>query len=129
MVAEVARRRPLTLNQLLNINLFGRTYTFRTDAVGPQADAVAALLAGEVGRITTGQSSQAVEMSKLTVLMLAALNFANENYELKSDRVDLQRQLTRRMRRLIQTLDNGLSGLAKAGGAIDGNGSSPCEAS
>ncbi|MDD2604093.1 MAG: cell division protein ZapA [Desulfobacterales bacterium] len=100
------------MNQLLHIDLFGRTYTFKTDAVGPQAEAVAASLASEVGRITSTQSGQIAETSKLTVMMLAALNIANENYELKSDRTTVQHQLRRRTNRLIQTLDNALSGLA-----------------
>jgi cell division protein ZapA (FtsZ GTPase activity inhibitor) len=120
---------PLPLNQLLNINLFGRTYTFKTDAVPPQIEAVVASLTGEVGRIAAAQSGQATEMSKLTILMQAALNLANENYELRVDRADVQHQLARRTTRLIQTLDNALSGLANARGSGSGSGSSPCIAS
>jgi cell division protein ZapA (FtsZ GTPase activity inhibitor) len=117
------------LNQLLNINLFGRTYTFKTDAVGPQAEAVAASLAGEVGRISATQTGQSTEMSKLTVMMMAALNFANEIYEMKSDQADIENQMARRTIRLIQTLDNALAGLANASSSGNGKGSSPYQAS
>jgi len=116
------------LDQLLHIDLFGRTYTFKTDAVGHQAEAVAATLAGEVGRIAAGHAGQISEMSKLTVMMLAALNFANENYELKSDREALQQQLNRRTTRLIQTLDNALAGLADARASGNDKGARPCAA-
>jgi cell division protein ZapA (FtsZ GTPase activity inhibitor) len=122
-------KEPLRLNQLLNINLFGQTYTFRTDAVGPQAEAVAASLTGEVSRIAATQPGQAMEMSKLTILILAALNFANENYEMKSDRAEIQRQMTHRTSRLIHTLDHALAGLANARCSGSGKGSSPCPAS
>jgi cell division protein ZapA (FtsZ GTPase activity inhibitor) len=117
------------VDQLLHIDLFGRTYTFKTDAVGPQAEAVAASLAGEVGRIAAAQPGQISEMSKLTVMMLAALNFANENYVLKSDREAFQHQLNRRTTRLIQTLDNALAGFADARASGNGKGPRPCVAS
>ncbi len=113
------------MDQLLHIDLFGRTYTFKTDAVSPQAEAVAASLAREVGRIAGTQSGQITEMSKLTVMMLAALNFANENYELKSGRAAFQHQVSRRTTRLIQTLDSALSGLANARASGSGKGASP----
>ncbi len=100
------------MDQLLNINLFGRTYTFKTDDMGPRAEAVAASLTNEVNRLAESQSGQFLEMPKLTLLLLAALNFANESYELKSDKVNLERQLTRKTTRLIQTLDDALAGLA-----------------
>ena len=113
------------MDQLLHIDLFGRTYTFKTDAVSPQAEAVAASLAGEVGRLAAAQPGQISEVSKLTVMMLAALNFANENYELKSERTAFQHQLNRRTTRLIQTLDNALAGLADARAIAGGKVSSP----
>lgn len=113
------------MDQLLHIDLFGRTYTFKTDAVSPQAEAVAASLAGEVGRLAAARPGQISEVSKLTVMMLAALNFANENYELKSDRSAFEHQLSRRTTRLIQTLDKALAGLTNARAGAGGKGSSP----
>lgn len=101
------------MDELLNIQLFGQTYTFKADSPGAQAEAVALALRREVERIAGDVPGS--EMNKLTIMILAALNFANENYELKNDRADADAQLTHRTRQLIQVLDQALSGLHRRG--------------
>ena len=99
------------MDQLLHIHVFGQTFTFKTDSSGEQAEAVAAALEGEVERIAADRPAPGSEMTKLTVLILAALNLANENYELKTDREHSVQRLTRRTTRLIQSIESGLAGL------------------
>lgn len=101
------------MDQLLKISLFGQTYTFKTDTTDAQAEAVAVALTEEVERLSGGQAGAVTEMSKLTLMILAALNFANENYELRAAQGVGQKNLSQRAARLVQILDGAL---AKRGG-------------
>ena len=96
------------MDQLLKIDIFGQTFRFRTETAKAQAEAVAAALMEEVERIAADQTGQVLEMNKLTILILAALNLANENYELKAQWADRQQQAVHRTTRLIRMLDNAL---------------------
>ena len=60
----------------------------------------------EVTRIEDQQSNQSSNMSKLTILMLAALNIANDHLELKRNHSKLLYDVTDRTANLIQSLDN-----------------------
>ena len=70
------------------------------------AKEVADLLVKEVTRVEDQQSNQSSNMSKLTILMLAALNIANEHIELKRDHSKLLEDVSNRTANLIRTLDN-----------------------
>jgi len=95
----------LVVDEIFTIELFGQTHTFKADAEVAEADAVAELLVKEVCRIEDQQANQSSNMSKLTILMLAALNIANENIELKSNHARLLHDITDRTTNLIHTLD------------------------
>ena len=103
------------MDQLLKIHLFGQAYTFRTDTSATQAEAVAALLMDEVERIAAGSGGTGSEMNKLTLMILAALNFANENYELKLNRDSGEQGLTQRASRIVRVLDSALERLGRGG--------------
>jgi cell division protein ZapA (FtsZ GTPase activity inhibitor) len=94
------------LDDIFTIELFGQTHTFKADSEVTQAKAVADLLVKEVGRIEDQQANQSSNMSKLTILMLAALNIANENIELKNNHAKFLHDVADRTTNLIQTLDN-----------------------
>jgi len=64
------------------------------------------LLVEEVARVENQQSGQLPNISKLAILMLAALNIANEHMELKRNYTELLRDVTTRSTKLIHTLDN-----------------------
>ena len=83
-----------------------RAHTFKANSEVTKAKAVADLLVKEVCRIEDQQANQSSNMSKLTILMLAALNIANENIEMKSDHAKLLHDITDRTTNLIHTLDN-----------------------
>ena len=94
------------MEQFVTIELFGQTHTFKANSEVTKAKEVADLLVKEVTRIEDQQSNQSSNMSKLTILMLAALNIANEHMELKRNHSKLLQDVTDRTTDLIYTLDN-----------------------
>ena len=96
------------MDDIVTIELFGQTHTFKANSEVTKAKEVADLLAQEVSRIEDQQANQSSNMSKLTILMLAALNIANENMELKRNHSKLLHEVTERTTNLIHTLDNSI---------------------
>jgi cell division protein ZapA (FtsZ GTPase activity inhibitor) len=94
------------MDEIFTIELFGQTHTFKANSEVTKAKAVADLLVEEVGKIEDQQANQSSNMSKLTILMLAALNIANDNIVLKTNHAKLLHDITDRTTDLIHTLDN-----------------------
>ena len=94
------------MEEIVTIELFGQTHTFKADSEVTKAKEVADLLVNEVSRIEDQQPNQSSNMSKLTILMLAALNIANEHLELKRDHSKLLHDVTDRTASLIESLEN-----------------------
>ena len=94
------------MEEIVTIELFGQTHTFKADPEVTKAKEVADLLVKEVDRIEGQQLDQSSNMSKMTILMLAALNIANEHMELKRNHSKLLHDVTDRTANLIHTLDN-----------------------
>ena len=94
------------MEEIVTIELFGQTHTFKADSEVTMAKEVADLLVNEVSRIEDQQSNQSSNMSKLTILMLAALNIANDHLELKRDHSKLLHDVTDRTASLIHSLEN-----------------------
>ena len=94
------------MDEIFTIELFGQTHTFKANSEVTKAKAVADLLVKEVGRVEDQQANQSSNMSRLTILMLAALNIANDNIVLKSNHAKLLHDITDRTTELIHTLDN-----------------------
>jgi len=93
------------LEQIVTIELFGQTHNFKANSEVTKAKEVADLLVQEVTRVEDQQSNQSSNMSKLTILMLAALNIANEHMELKRNHFKLLHDIANRTANLIHTLD------------------------
>ena len=94
------------MDQIVTIELFGQTHTFKANSDVNQAEEVADFLVREVNRVEGQQTDQSPNMSKLTILMLAALNIANEHMELKRNHLKLLDDVSSRTANLIRTLDN-----------------------
>jgi hypothetical protein len=69
------------------------------------AKEVANLLVKEVDNVQSQQPNQSANMTNLTVLMLAALNIAHENMELKGNHLKVIEDISRRSAGLIRRLD------------------------
>ena len=95
------------MEQLVTIELFGQPYTFKSDSEFGTAKRIADTLVREVAKIEDQQSIQALNMTKLTVMILAALNIANENHELKMKYSDVLENISERSTKLIRLLDAG----------------------
>jgi cell division protein ZapA (FtsZ GTPase activity inhibitor) len=73
------------LEQLLTINLFGQPYTFKAETESGQPDEVANCLMDEVRKVESHQSGPHGELSKFKMLLVAALNIADEHVKLKNE--------------------------------------------
>ena len=93
------------MEKTVTIELFGQPHTFKANSEVTKEQEVADLLVKEVARVENQQSEQSSNISKLAILMLAALNIANENMELKRNYSEFLRDVTNRTSKLIQTLD------------------------
>jgi cell division protein ZapA (FtsZ GTPase activity inhibitor) len=93
------------LEKTVTIELFGQPHTFKANSEVTKEKEVADLLVKEVARVQNQQSGQSSHISKLAILMLAALNIANENMELKRNYSKFLRDVTSRTAKLIHTLD------------------------
>ncbi|MFC1811799.1 cell division protein ZapA [Thermodesulfobacteriota bacterium] len=93
------------MEQLVKIELFGQQYTFKAEEEVSRAKEVADLLAAEVSRIESQQSSSSSSANKLTVLIIAALNIANENIKLKRNYSNFLQNISNRSIGLIRVLD------------------------
>ena len=93
------------MEQLVKIELFGQPYTFKAESEVKNAEKVADYLVKEVSKVTAQQSRQSTNINKLAVMILTALNIANENMELKREQSNLLRDITKRSANLIRNLD------------------------
>jgi cell division protein ZapA (FtsZ GTPase activity inhibitor) len=94
------------LGKTVTIELFGQPHTFKANSEVAKEKEVADFLVREVTRVETQQSGQSSNISKLAILMLAALNISNEHMELKRNYSKLLQDITNRTSKLIYTLDN-----------------------
>ena len=92
------------MEQLVTIELFGQPYTFKTESDIADAKEVADYLVKEVTRFETQHSSKSSD-NKFGTLILAALNIANENIELKKKHSDLLIDISKQSANLIRALD------------------------
>lgn len=93
------------MEQLVKIELFGQPYTFKAESEVSEAETVADYLVNEVNRVAEQQSQQSSNINKLAVMILTALNIANENMELKRQQSKLLRDISERSAKLMRTLD------------------------
>lgn len=91
--------------QIVTIELFGQTYTFKAKSEVYEAKEVAEILVNEVDKVQDQQTGQPSTMSNLTILILAALNIANENMELKRNHSKFLLDISERSTGLIRRLD------------------------
>ena len=93
------------MEQMVTIELFGQPYTFKAETEVETAKAVADLLVKEVDKVQHQQSGPLSNISNLTILILAALNIANENMELKRNHSKLLDDVNQRSALIIGQLN------------------------
>lgn len=93
------------MDQLVTIDIFGQPFSFASETDTEQAQAVAGQLESEIARIEEQQSGVKSEKAKIAILISAALNIANENFELKSNYTELLQNVDGQSKRLLQLLE------------------------
>jgi len=92
----------------ITIEVFGQPYTFKADADYQKAREVADYFIEEVNRVEMQLSHKTAKATQNAILILAALNIANENFDLKRDHARSIRSICDRSAQLLQTLDSHL---------------------
>jgi cell division protein ZapA (FtsZ GTPase activity inhibitor) len=96
---------------MVTIELFGQPHTFKADTEVAKANEVADLLKREVEKVQGQQTGLSAHIPKLTIMILAALNIANNIIQLKKDTGDFVDQMAKRCETLNRMLDEGLTQL------------------
>ncbi len=96
------------MEQLVTIDLFGQSYTFKTDSEFFKAEEVADFLVKEVEKVESQHSVKTLDVTKFTILILAALNIANENFEIKRNDSEFLNNTSQRLNRIIRTLNENI---------------------
>jgi len=93
------------LDQHVTIEIFGHPFTFKADQDISKAKEVAAYLEEEVGKVERQLSAESVSINKRAILILAALNIANEYYDLKQNQAVLLEMMAQKTTGLLDSLD------------------------
>jgi len=93
------------LDQHVTIEIFGHPFTFKADQDISKAKEVAAYLEEEVGKVERQLSAESVNINKRAILILAALNIANEYYDLKENQAVLLEMMAQKTTGLLDSLD------------------------
>ena len=93
------------MEQIVTIELFGQPHTFKADSDVTRAKEVADLLVEAVARVENQQSGLSSNISRQKILILAALNIANEHMELKRNHSKLLQDVAQRTTNLIGRLN------------------------
>ena len=94
------------MEQIVTIELFGQPHTFKADSDVTKAREVADLLVEAVARVESQQNDPLSNISRQKILILAALNIANEHMELKRNHSKLLHDVAQRTTNLIGSLND-----------------------
>lgn len=89
------------MDRVISIELFGKAYTFSAEAEAPHAEKIANYVVEQVEKVR----ASAEVPGKLDTLILAALNIANDYFEMKQRREELIQVIDGRCRVLIESID------------------------
>lgn len=93
------------MKQPLTIEYFGQTYRFESEYNLEKAEAIRDLLVGEIEKVESHHNGRQHKVSKVAILISAALSLANENYELKKYKSDFTKEVYTRSQNLLDRLD------------------------
>lgn len=94
------------MEEHVTIQLFGQSYTFKAESEATDPEAVADYLMDQVEKVDTQLGGQQPGMSRLNIMILAAMNIANENVMLKKKQSILLREVSDRSSNLIKRIDD-----------------------
>lgn len=97
------------MDQLLTIEVLGQPFTFKTDSDKTDAKAVADYVVQAVNSIHAQGNQKAQLLDKRAILILAALNIANDYFNLHKKYQQLLQDIDHRSANLIQVLETQLT--------------------
>ena len=93
------------MDQHVTIEIFGHPFTFKADRDISKAKEVAAYLEEEVGKVERQLSDASVSINKRAILILAALNIANEYFEMKENQAVMLEMMAQKTTGLLDSLN------------------------
>lgn len=93
------------MEQFVTIQLFGRPYTFKAETDEVKAREIAGYLADEVAKVEGKNLGQISDISKLAILISAALNITSDHMEMKKNYSSLLQDISERSANLLRLLE------------------------
>ena len=93
------------MEKIVTIELFGEKYSFKAESGVANAGEIANLLTKEVASIEEQMSVNALNMNKISIVTLAALNIISEYVEMKQAHADFMEKLSKRSASLTEKID------------------------
>jgi cell division protein ZapA len=93
------------LDQLLTIEILGQPFTFKTDSDIADAREMAEFVTKSVHQASEELTKKTHPPDNRAVILLAALNIANEYFDLKKKHQQMLSDLSQRSAQLLNTLD------------------------
>ena len=84
------------MEKQVTIQLFGQSYTFKAESEAIDTKTVADYLVDQVEKVDAQLGGQQSGMSRLNMVILAAMNIANENVTLKEEQSILLKEVSDR---------------------------------
>ncbi len=94
------------MEQLIRIDVFGQTYTFKADAGKTDPRMVAEFLMEAVHKIETGQDGHPAGSSQFILLLQAALNITSEHIQLRQQLTEMSHRIAKQTERLYSLMQN-----------------------
>lgn len=97
------------MDQLLTIEIFGQPFTFKTDSDVADAKDVADYVVKSVNQAAAEYTKKMQPPDKRSILVLTALNIANEYFDLKKKHQQMLQEFGQRSTNMLSTLDTRLT--------------------
>lgn len=97
------------MENYLEIELFGEKHRFRTNLEDSRAKSILNQLRKEISKVQAQMCNKDNEIGKIIILTAVALNIANENYELRNQNFEMEKQIEKRSEDLIKILDESIA--------------------
>ncbi len=94
------------MEQLISIDVFGQTYTFKADAGKTDPRMVAEYLTEAVRKIDTGQGIPPAGSGQFILLLQAALNISSEHMQLRQQLTEMSHRIAEQTERLYRLMAN-----------------------
>jgi len=94
------------VNQLVSIDIFGQKYTFKAERGVDNAKEIADSFVNEVEKIESQFTNTLPEINKTTILIISALNIANEKYEINRNYLKLLDLVSERSTKILKKIES-----------------------